>query len=273
VERKATDQQIEEFLALFDSPLDGIRSTANYIRSNHMKPVISKPPAPLPDTPVIISLDNVRRTYKIGKQKIDALKNVSLEIHEGEIIAITGKSGSGKSTLLQLIGCLDKPTSGTISIEGRDVRKLSDAKLSRLRRQTVGFVFQSFYLQPFLNVNKNVAVPAMFASDKKKLIETKTSELLEGVDLDQYGKSYPKELSGGQIQRAAIARALVNEPKILLADEPTGNLDSGNGKIVMALFKKIRDERGTTVVIVTHDEELASQADRIIRIEDGSVVL
>jgi putative ABC transport system ATP-binding protein len=266
VEHKATDQQIKEFLSLFDSPLDGIRSTADYIRSSNTQSEVL-----IPNTPVIISLNNVSKTYKVSKQKIDALHSVSLEIHESEIVAITGKSGSGKSTLLQLIGCLDKPSEGKILIDSKDPELLSDGKLSELRQKTIGFVFQSFFLQPFLRLDQNVSVPAMFAHISSHEIDKVVTPLLEQVDIDEHRKHYPKELSGGQIQRAAIARALINKPKIILADEPTGNLDSANSKVIINLFKKIRSEIGTTIIIVTHDLEIARQADRIITLKDGEI--
>lgn len=271
MEHKATNHQIEAFLSLFDTPLDGIRSTAEYIRSNHIETIASQP-EPLPNTPVIVFLDNVTRTYKVGKQKIDALHDVSLEIHEGEIVAITGKSGSGKSTLLQLIGCLDKPSEGKMLIDSQNPQLLSDSKLSELRQKTIGFVFQSFFLQPFLRLDQNVAVPAMFAYVPSRDMDGLVTPLLEQVDINEYRKHYPKELSGGQIQRAAIARALINKPKIILADEPTGNLDTVNSKAIIDLFKKIRSEIGTTIIIVTHDREIARQADRIITLQDGEIV-
>lgn len=266
---KVTNDQIEDFLSLFDSPLEGVKSVAEYIRS---KDQIQIPERSIPTTPVVISLNEVKKTYKIGRHKLNAINGISLDIHEGEIVAITGKSGSGKSTLLQLIGCLDKPTDGTILINSKNPQALSDAKLSELRQKTIGFVFQFFYLQPFLKLDQNVAVPAMFAHVKKKEMEQKVSPLLEQVGIEDHRLHYPKELSGGQIQRAAIARALINAPKIILADEPTGNLDSANSKSIIDLFKKIRTDFGTTIVIVTHDMEVAKQADRIVTLQDGVVI-
>lgn len=272
MEHKATDQQIEEFLSLFNSPIEGIHSVADFITSHQNLATTTHSNAPIPNTPIVISLDAVRKSYKVGKQKINALNNVSLEIHESEIVAITGKSGSGKSTLLQLIGCLDKPSEGRILINDQNPVSLSDNKLSELRQKTIGFVFQSFFLQPFLKLDQNVSVPAMFAGTSRKDMDNHVTSLLEQVNINEHRDHYPEELSGGQIQRAAIARALINRPKIILADEPTGNLDSENSKAIVDLLKIIRNELGTTIVIVTHDHEIARQADRIITLQDGEIL-
>ncbi len=221
---------------------------------------------------VVVRVEDVSKTYKMGKTRVDALKQVSLTVHKGEFIAITGTSGSGKSTLLQLIGGLDKPTSGAITVHDQDLKKLSDGKLSRFRNRTIGFVFQFFYLQPFLRLQTNIEVPAMFARTKRGVRSSKSSELAGMVGLSDRLRHYPRELSGGQMQRAAIARALQNDPDILLADEPTGNLDHANATAIFDLFKKIRDERGTTVVVVTHDLALAAMADRAVHMADGGLV-
>lgn len=221
--------------------------------------------------PVIISVDHLSKHYKIGGQKVHAVNDVSLDIHQGEFVAIVGASGSGKSTLLQLMGGLDKPTSGVVAIDGARLDKMRDSKLSAFRNQTVGFVFQFFYLQPFLSLEHNIEIAAapnrMKPSERKARIAT----LAEQVGLSDRLKHLPRELSGGQIQRAAIARALLNRPKIILADEPTGNLDSQNSHDIIALFERIRSEYGTTVVIATHDQAIAAQADRIIAIKDGAL--
>lgn len=220
----------------------------------------------------ILKTDKLSKSYKIGKSVVQALKEVSITVNQAEFVAIMGESGSGKSTLLQLLGCLDRPSSGRVFVNGNDTSKLSDAKLSDLRKEMIGFVFQSFYLQPFLRLDDNVAVPAMFTSKKGKEIDTRVEELLRQVGLDERKKHYPKELSGGQIQRAAIARALINNPRLILADEPTGNLDSQNSASIISIFKNIRTEFGTTIVVVTHNPEIAAEADRVIQLKDGSVV-
>jgi len=219
----------------------------------------------------IVSVSNMSKKYKLGNRSIEALNNISLNISKGEFMALTGPSGSGKSTLLQLIGCLDKPTSGSIIVNGQEITTLRDEALSDLRQSTIGFIFQSFYLQPFLTVADNIAVPAMFTNSKRQFIEEKVITLLQQIGLSERAKHLPKELSGGQIQRAAIARALINNPKIILADEPTGNLDSKNSQIIIDLFKTIRSEFGTTIVIVTHDQNIANQTDRIVTLEDGVI--
>lgn len=226
---------------------------------------------PTPKGPVLIAIESLSKEYKVGRQRINALQDVSLTIHEGEFVAFTGPSGSGKSTLLQLIGGLDKPSGGTIRIDGQDLTKLSDRRLSIFRNKTIGFVFQFFYLQPFLRLEANLEVPGMFARTKRGERSSYVNELAEAVGLGDRLKHLPKELSGGQMQRAAIARALLNRPKLILADEPTGNLDSTNGKAIIDLFQKIREDFGTTIIIVTHDPKIAAATDREIILEDGVV--
>lgn len=221
---------------------------------------------------VIISVKNVKKSYKIGRQKVEAVSDVSLSIHKGEFIALTGASGSGKSTLLQLIGGLDKPTDGEITVDGTSLGKMNDRKLSKFRNQTIGFVFQFFYLQPFLRVQKNIEVPAMFAGTKRSERQPLVEKISKSVGLSDRLTHLPKELSGGQMQRVAIARALLNNPKILLADEPTGNLDSSNSAAIIELFEKVRDEFGTTIIIVTHDPAIARRADREIKLKDGKIL-
>jgi len=221
---------------------------------------------------VIVSVNGLSKSYKMGKTSVDALKNVDFTVYRGEFVAITGTSGSGKSTLLQLIGGLDKPSIGEVTVNGQNLKRLGDGKLSKFRNRTIGFVFQFFYLQPFLRLQSNIEVPAMFARTTPAVRKRKSKELAEVVGLGDRLRHYPKELSGGQMQRAAIARALQNEPLILLADEPTGNLDHTNATAIFELFKQIRDEHGTTVIVVTHDLALASLADRAVHMSDGAIV-
>lgn len=223
---------------------------------------------------IAVELVDVSRIYKLrkSKQKTRALSDINLSIKGGEFIAITGASGSGKSTLLQLIGLLDKPTAGRVIINGIDTNNLSDSKLSHLRNNQLGFVFQSFYLQPFLSVLDNIMVPAMFDGEATKSIRPRAMELLDYLGLTDKAKSLPSELSGGQSQRVAIARALINQPSIILADEPTGNLDSRNGQSVVDILRSFNRELGTTVIMITHDQQIATQADRIVHISDGRII-
>lgn len=262
VDQHFAGDAIQAAQALQEYLLGKPRIDASNLQLSSKEPVVSS-------SPILLSVRNLVKTYKRGRQHIPVLKGVSLDIREGEIVAITGASGSGKSTLLQLMGGLDKPTSGEVLVEGKSLAKLSDAKLSEFRRQTVGFVFQFFYLQPFLKLERNLEVPGMFARMKRKDRLNRSKELAARVSLDDRFNHFPRELSGGQMQRAAIARALFNQPKILLADEPTGNLDSVNGDAIMSLFETIRSELGTTIIIVTHDPAIARRADREIRIKDG----
>lgn len=231
----------------------------------------SRPVKPL-NPEIAVRVSGLSKRYKIGKNPVDALAGVDLDIHTGEFVALTGSSGSGKSTLLQLIGGLDKPSDGSIEVFGQQLGKLGDGKLSTFRNQTIGFIFQFFYLQPFLSVQTNIEVPAMFAGTRRAERGPRSQELAATVGLAERTKHLPKELSGGQMQRAAIARALLNRPKLLLADEPTGNLDSSNATTIFELFRRICDEQGTTVVVVTHDQHLASMADRSVALKDGRII-
>ena len=221
---------------------------------------------------VMISTKSLTKRYRVGGHDLLATNNVSLSISRGEFVAIVGESGSGKSTLLQLLGGLDKPTSGSIVVNGVEVTRLSDGKLSQFRNRTIGFVFQSFYLQPFLTLRRNIEVAAMPGRMKRDIRRARTDQLAEQVGLADRLDYYPRQLSGGQIQRVAIARALFNKPPILLADEPTGNLDSQNSRGIIALFRQICDEWGTTVVVVTHSREVAMIADRVVTVKDGAIV-
>ena len=220
----------------------------------------------------MIELIDVRKVYKAGRFEVVALDGVNLKVEEGEFIAIMGPSGSGKSTMLNLIGCLDKPTSGKVIINGVDTSKLSDKELTDLRRDTIGFIFQHYYLIPTLTALENVELPMVFKGIPKSEREKKAKELLSLVGLAKEADRKPKELSGGQQQRVAIARALANDPSILLCDEPTGNLDTRNGKIIMDIIKNLNKEKNVTVVLVTHDPATAEYADKIIRMRDGRIL-
>ena len=249
-----------------NSGLTGISSDLDnkvmVVNSGHNNTVSSKS---------IIQIEHLFKEYKLGKQRISVIDDVNLNILEGEFVAIVGASGSGKSTLLHLLGGLDKPSQGKVIIDNQDINKLSDSRLSKFRNQVIGFIFQSFYLQPFLTLRQNIEVASMPARINKKDRRQKIDDLAKQVDLYDRLKHRPRELSGGQIQRAAIIRALLNNPKIILADEPTGNLDSKNSQDVISLFKDICSQYKTTVVIATHDQEIASQADRIFTIKDGKI--
>ena len=223
----------------------------------------------LDSRPIAIRATNVIKKYKVGKQIIRAIDDVSVDIHEGEFVALVGPSGSGKSTLLHLLGGLDKPTSGEIVVGGKNVSSMNDRQLSKFRNQTIGFVFQSFYLQPFLTLRRNIEVASMPQRMGRAERKLRIESLARQVGLYDRLSHRPHELSGGQIQRAAITRALLNRPAIILADEPTGNLDSANSRDIISLFQQIREQYHTTIVIATHDNEIAAQADRVIALKDG----
>ena len=269
IERKGGNQRdiaIRRLLDAFnDDPIKAVHAVRDYV-AVHRQTVRSDVS---PRGPVLLTVRDITKTYKLGRQRLEVLKGITLDIHEGEFVAITGASGSGKSTLLQLMGGLDKPTKGDIIFGDKSLAKMSDGKLSAFRRDTIGFVFQFFYLQPFLKLQQNLEVPGMFAKTPRRQRRETAQNLAEKVGLGDRRTHYPKELSGGQMQRAAIARALLNRPKILLADEPTGNLDSVNGRAIIDLFETIRSELGMTVVIVTHDPAIAARADREIHLKDG----
>lgn len=218
----------------------------------------------------MIEVKNVSKIYKMGKERVTALNNVSLKINDGEFVAIVGPSGSGKSTLMHLVGGLDTPTSGNIYIDNKDISKLKDKEMSKYRNQTIGFVFQSFNLENTQTALENVMMPLIFAGLGGKDRKEKAKKALEAVGLGDKIKHRPNEMSGGQRQRVSIARALVNQPQIIFADEPTGNLDSKNGELIMKLLNDL-NSRGYTIIMVTHNMEEAKKSKRIIKIKDGEV--
>jgi len=220
---------------------------------------------------ILISAENLWKIYQLGKQEVKALCEATFNISQNEFVAIMGPSGSGKSTLMNIIGCLDTPTKGKYSLRGKPVSTLSDNELAYIRNTEIGFVFQVFNLLPRATAFHNVEIPLIYKGAKKKEREEKTSRALEMVEMNDRMNHRPSELSGGERQRIAIARALVNEPSILLADEPTGNLDSKTGQEILSLFHKIHSQ-GNTIIIVTHDRDIADQAQRILFLKDGRII-
>lgn len=214
---------------------------------------------------------NLWKSFQLGEVEVEVLRDITITIAKGEFVSIMGPSGSGKSTLLYLIGGLDKPTSGSIRINGKELAKMQDEEESLLRRRDLGFVFQFYNLIPNLTVAENVMLPVLLDGKNLKREEGKLEQILEDVGLSDRRHHTPRELSGGQQQRVAIARALINEPDIILADEPIGNLDSKTGTEIMKLLKRINRERGKTIIQVTHSEEAAAYGDRIIHVRDGKV--
>lgn len=222
--------------------------------------------------PLIIQLEKLFKFYQVGAEVIKALRNVNLNIYKNEYVAIMGPSGSGKSTMMNILGCLDTPTYGSYILNGKDVSKLNENELAEIRNKEVGFVFQTFNLMPRYTALENVALPLVYSGVKKVERLKIAADVLEKVGLGDRMMHKPNELSGGQRQRVAIARALVNKPSIILADEPTGNLDSKTSIEIMKLFGEIH-QMGNTVIIVTHEEDISSYAHRIIRLKDGKVVI
>jgi putative ABC transport system ATP-binding protein len=216
----------------------------------------------------VIHTENLQKKYSMGKMEVNALSGVSLDIYPGELVAIMGPSGSGKSTLMNIIGCLDTPTGGKYVLDGEDVSHLDEDQLAAIRNRKIGFVFQSFNLMPRSSALDNVTLPLRYAGARQGSRE-RAQAALDSVGLADRMQHLPTEMSGGQQQRVAIARALVNNPAILLADEPTGNLDSKSGKEIMDLILSLNRERKTTIIIVTHDPRIGDQAQRIIRVRDG----
>lgn len=218
----------------------------------------------------MIELKNIFKIYKLGDNDVYALNDVSLSIDEHEFVSIIGPSGSGKSTLMNILGCLDVPTRGEYLLDGKDISKKTDDELAEIRNKTIGFVFQGFNLLPKLNALENVELPLIYQNISSKERRERAKKALESVGLGERIYHKPTELSGGQQQRVAIARALITNPPIILADEPTGNLDSKSGKEVMEIFKELH-KNGNTIILITHDSDVAAQAKRIVKIQDGQI--
>jgi putative ABC transport system ATP-binding protein len=219
----------------------------------------------------LIEMKNIIKDYEMGEATVHALRGIDLKVEDAEFLAIVGPSGSGKSTLMNLIGCLDRPTSGEYYLEGRKVDELSDDRLARIRNKSIGFVFQTFNLLPRTNCLHNVELPLLYSRVGRKERESKAAEMLERVGLGERIFHNPNELSGGERQRVAIARALVNDPTIVLADEPTGNLDSLTGSEIMSIFSSLNSD-GKTIVLVTHEKYIADYSRRVVYLKDGRVV-
>lgn len=218
----------------------------------------------------LIKITNIKRDFVLGNEIVYVLKGIDLEINKGEYVALMGPSGSGKSTLMNLLGCLDTPTSGTYILNGKDVSQMQDDELAEIRNKEIGFVFQTFNLLPRTTALDNVALPMIYAGYSKSERRERATEVLKQVNLADRMDHQPNQLSGGQRQRVAIARALVNKPSIILADEPTGNLDSKTSEEIMVLLEEIH-KNGNTIIVVTHEEEIAAHAKRIIRLRDGMI--
>lgn len=221
----------------------------------------------------VIRMENIVKRYYVGKpNELEILHGISLSVEEGEFISIVGESGSGKSTLMNIIGVLDRQTEGEYYLEGKDVNRMTDEVRSAVRNRRIGFVFQNFNLLPRANALKNVMVPLMYGEEKVRDQKERAMEMLKMVGMDERAGHRPNELSGGQKQRVAIARAMINDPAIILADEPTGALDSKTGHLVMDLFHRLHEEQGKTIVLITHSQELASETQRIVTLLDGDIV-
>ena len=221
----------------------------------------------------VIRMENIVKTYYLGKpNELEILHGINLTVNKGEFVSIVGESGSGKSTLMNIIGVLDRPTQGDYYLEGQDVNGMSDEVRSAIRNRRIGFVFQNFNLLPRANALKNVMVPLLYGEEHSKNGKEHAMEMLKMVGMEDRADHRPNELSGGQKQRVAIARAMINDPAIILADEPTGALDSKTGHMVMDLFHKLHEEQGKTIVLITHSQELAQETERIVTLLDGQIV-
>ena len=225
---------------------------------------------PKPASMALLELRDISKSYPIGKETVHALQSISIAIEKGEYVALMGPSGSGKSTLMNILGCLDSPSGGIYMLNGKEVSQLTDNELADIRNKEIGFIFQTFNLIPRSNALDNVALPLVYSGTKKEERLNRATRALEDVGLADRASHKPNELSGGQRQRVAVARALVNNPSIILADEPTGNLDSKTSQEIMILFDEIH-KKGNTIIVVTHEEDIARHAHRIIRIKDGKV--
>lgn len=221
----------------------------------------------------VIRMENIIKRYYIGKpNELQILNGIDLSVNKGEFVSIVGESGSGKSTLMNIIGVLDRQTEGTYFLEGQDVNQMDDELRSTIRNRRIGFVFQNFNLLPRANALKNVMLPMMYGKERVKNQKERAMEMLEMVGMAERASHRPNELSGGQKQRVAIARAMINDPAIILADEPTGALDSKTGHMVMDLFHKLHEEQGKTIVLITHSQELAQETQRIVTLLDGTII-
>jgi len=220
----------------------------------------------------LLKTENISRAFKAGAHTITVLQNINITIEKGEFVAIIGKSGSGKSTLMNILGCLDVATSGTYTIEDKNVSHMTVDQLAEIRNKKIGFVFQRYHLLPDMTAVENVMLPRLYANVSEKDARTQALQMLQQVDLADRGHHFPSELSGGEQQRVAVARALINKPTILLADEPTGNLDSVTEERIMELLRQLHKERGVTIVLITHDEHIAQEASRVIKLHDGKII-
>ena len=221
---------------------------------------------------ILLHLENVWKIYKMGEVEVNALRGVTVEIRKGDFVAIIGASGSGKSTMMNLIGCLDLPSKGSIFLKNQDITKMSESNLATLRGETIGFIFQQYNLIPSIDAYENILLPMEFLEYSDKVANEKARKILKIVGLEAWAHHLPTQMSGGQQQRVSIARSLVIDPEIILADEPTGNLDSATGKSIMELFSKLWKEEGKTIIMVTHDLKLAKYAHTTIELKDGQII-